>query len=258
MLKVVALEYRYTETPVLQGVDLAVAAGEVVSLVGPNGSGKSTLLKCVNRILKPTGGRVLLEGRPTTDYPRRELARAAAYVPQQSGPAMSLPVIDMIGLGRAPHRGYASSRRDSDVVMEVIERLGLQPLAFRLFGELSGGERQRVLIARALAQEGRVMLLDEPTNALDLRHQLETMTTVRSIASERGIAALIAIHDLALAGRFSDRLIMLADGRVRAHGTWSEVLVPAHLEAVYGVSAVVGTDQDLPYVIPTSRKRVSP
>lgn len=253
MLRVTGLCYRYADTPVLRGVDLDVAPGEIVSLVGPNGAGKSTLLKCVNRILPPSDGQVTLDGRPTKDYRRRDLARAIAYVPQQAGPAMSLPVVDMIGLGRAPHRGYATSSRDRDVVLDVIERLGLQALAFRLFGELSGGERQRVLIARALAQEGRVMLLDEPTTALDLRHQLETMTIVASIARERSMSALIAIHDLALASRFSDRLVMLGDGVVRAQGAWTDVLTPSHLEAVYGVSAVVGTDQGLPYVIPTHR-----
>lgn len=227
------------------------SAGEIVSVVGPNGAGKSTLLKCVNCILRPNQGDVTLDGRTTTKYGRRALARAIAYVPQQAGPAMSLPVVDMIGLGRAPHRGYATARHDRDVVIGVIEKLSLQSLAFRLFGELSGGERQRVLIARALAQEGRLMLLDEPTNALDLRYQLETMTIVRSITKERGISALIAIHDLALASRFSDRLVMLGAGKVRAQGAWNDVLLPEHLEAVYGVSAIVGIEQGLPYVIPT-------
>ena len=251
MLKVVNLHFRYGDIPVLRGVDLSVADGEVVSLVGPNGAGKSTLLKCVNRILQPAEGQVFVDGRDAADYRRRDLARAVAFVPQQAGPAMSLPVVDIVGLGRAPHRGYNTAAYDREVVLSVIEKLGLQSLAFRLFGELSGGERQRVLIARALAQEGRLMLLDEPTTALDLRHQLETMTIVRSVANERGIAALIAIHDLALASRFSDRLVLLGDGKVRVQGGWKDVLIRSHLEAVYGVSALVGTDQNLPYVIPT-------
>jgi iron complex transport system ATP-binding protein len=251
MLTITNLHFRYGETIVLRGVDLSIGAGEVVSLVGPNGAGKSTLLKCVNRILSPSEGRIELDGRDTADYRRRDLARAVAFVPQQAGPAMSLPVVDMIGLGRAPHRGYNTAAYDRSVVLDVVEKLNLQSLAFRLFGELSGGERQRVLIARALAQEGRLMLLDEPTTALDLRHQLEMMMIVRSVASERGIAALIAIHDLALASRFSDRLVMLGGGKVQVQGGWKDVLTTSHLEAVYGVSAVVGTDQGMPYVIPT-------
>jgi len=252
-LTVAGLDYRYAHRPVLRGIDLAVAPGEVVSLVGPNGAGKSTLLKCINRILKPGSGRIDLEGRPVAGYGRRDLARAIAYVPQQAGAALSLPVIEMVALGRAPHRAYGSGRRDREIVLGVLERLGLETLAMRRFGELSGGERQRVLLARALAQGGRLMLLDEPTSALDLRHQLETMTIVRAVAKELGIGALIAIHDLGLAGRFSDRLVMLSAGRVHAEGPWTEVLTSAHLEAAYGVSAVIGSDGGLPYIIPTHR-----
>jgi iron complex transport system ATP-binding protein len=255
MLQITGLRYRYNNRPVLDGIHFNVDRGEIVSLVGPNGAGKSTLLKCVNRILKP-GAReqVVFEGRPTADYSRCELARAMAYVPQQEGPALSLPVIDMITLGRAPHRGHSSRQRDREVVMAVLELAGLAPLAFRVFGELSGGERQRVLIARALAQEGRLVLLDEPTTALDLRHQLETMTLVRTIAREQGTAAIVAIHDPALASRFSDRLVMLSGGRIHAQGEWSAVLTPAHLQMVYVVDAVIGADGGLPYVIPTHLK----
>jgi iron complex transport system ATP-binding protein len=208
MLTVAGLHHGYGATPVLKGIAPSVAAGEVVSLVGPNGAGKSTLLRCINRILNPAAGVVTIAERPAAEYSRRELARTIAYVPQHSGPALSLPVLDMVWLGRAPHRGHHAAGRDREVVIEVIERLRLEPLVFRLFGELSGGERQRVLIA---------------------------------------------IHDLALASRFSDRLVMMAGGLVHAHGAWTDVLTPAHLEAVYGVGAVVGTDQGLPYVIPTQR-----
>ncbi|NOT27932.1 MAG: ABC transporter ATP-binding protein [Acidobacteria bacterium] len=251
MLAVEGLRAGYGTVEILGGVDLAVHAGEVVSLVGPNGTGKSTLLKCVNGIMKPTAGRVTVGGRAIETYQRRELARAIAYVPQSAGSAMSLPVIDLVGLGRAPHRGLHPGQHDREVVLDVIERLHLQPLAFRLFGALSGGERQRVLLARALAQESHLLLLDEPTNALDLRHQLETMTIVRELAKERGYAVLLAIHDLALAGRFSDRLVMLSAGRVHVEGYWDRVITPGHLQSVYGVGALVGTDNGLPYVIPT-------
>lgn len=251
MLRVHGLHFRYPDTAVLAGIDLALEVGEIVSIVGPNGTGKSTLLKCINGILQPTTGEIAVAGRSTRDYSRRELARTVAYVPQQTGGMLSLPVVDMIGLGRAPHRASSTRAHDRDVVMNAIQQLKLDALAFRMFGELSGGERQRVLIARALAQEGRLMLLDEPTSSLDMRHQLETMTTVRDIVKNRAVGALIAIHDLALASRFSDRLIMLSRGQVHAAGSWDTVLSSAHLQAVYGVGAIVGTDQSLPYVIPT-------
>jgi iron complex transport system ATP-binding protein len=237
---------------ILAGVDLAVAAGEVVSLIGQNGAGKSTLIKCVNGIVALSGGDIRVEGRRLGDWGRRDLARTVAYVPQAAGSALAVSVIEMVQLGRAPHRHLGSGPRDRAVALDVIEQLGLQALAFRLFGELSGGERQRVLLARALAQGGSVLLLDEPTSALDLKHQLDTMTIVRRIARERRMAVLVAIHDLALAARFSDRLALLADGRVREAGAWDTVLTPDHLAAAYGVGAYVGRDRGLPYLIPVS------
>lgn len=250
MLTVEGLAYTYGRNPVLAGVDLAIAPGEVVSLVGPNGAGKSTLLKCINRIIRPSAGTVTVDGRPAQSYGRRDLARTVAYVPQQAGSAMSTPVFDMVLLGRAPHRTPVSARHDREVAMQVIEQLNLQPLALRPFGQLSGGERQRVLIGRALAQEGRLMLLDEPTSDLDLRHQLDAMTTLKAVAKERDVAILIAIHDLALASRFSDRLVMLSKGKVFADGPWMQVMTSEKIKAVYGVSAVTGEAQGLPYVLP--------
>jgi iron complex transport system ATP-binding protein len=250
LLRVADLHHGYRDRAVLRGIDLTVRAGEVVSLVGPNGAGKSTLLKCVSRVLTPARGEILLDGQPIARYARRELARAIAYVPQQQGPAMPLTVADTIALGRAPHRTADTRARDREIVLDVIEQLGLQALALRSFAALSGGERQRVLLGRALAQGDRLLLLDEPTSALDLKHQLDTMTIVRGLARTRGYGMLIAIHDLSLASRFSDRLVLLDDGRVRADGEWRDVLAVEHVESVYGVSAIVGTDRTLPYVIP--------
>lgn len=249
-LSVRDLHYRYGAEEVLRGVDLEVGPGEIVCLVGPNGAGKSTVLKCLNLILKPSRGEVTLDGAPVSGFGRRKLAQAMAYVPQQAGQAMSLPVLEMVGLGRAPHRGLGTAAHDQAVVMDALQRLQLEPLATRQYGELSGGERHRVLIARALAQQGKIMLLDEPTSDLDLRYQLETMTVLRRLASERQVGILVAIHDLALASRFADQVVMLSQGRVFARGPWREVVTPANLEAVYGVSALTGEDGGLPYVIP--------
>lgn len=250
MLTVQNLYYDYGQRQVLRNISLNVRAGEVVSLVGANGAGKSTLLKCLSRFLTPRSGNLLLEGQPLETYSRARLARTIGYVPQQAGSAMSLPVADMIALGRAPHRGLSTPTRDRDAVMKAIERLDLQSLALRVFGELSGGERRRVLLARALAQETPLLLLDEPTSDLDLRHQLETMTLVRRLADEDGVAALVAIHDLSLAARFSDRLVLIRDGRVHANGPWREVLTTTNLEAAYGVNVATGSRDGLPYVIP--------
>ncbi len=258
MLNISGLHYRHGNRLILDDVDLQVGAGEIVCLVGPNGAGKSTLLKCVNRILSSQHASMTLDGTNLQGMSRRDLARAVAYVPQHTGSSMSLRVADMIALGRAPHRTWNSSERDRRIVLDAIERLNLQTLSLRSYDELSGGERQRVLLARALVQQGRLLLLDEPTSDLDLHHQLEAMTAAREVAnnSANNIAGpqrsgvLIAIHDLGLAARFADRLVMLREGRVVAQGHWREVLTPRHIEAVYGVSARVGSDGDIPYVIP--------
>lgn len=253
MLNVAKLRYRHGGADgrlILDDIDLQVGAGEIVCLVGPNGAGKSTLLKCINLILPSQQAAMTLDGRALAHMSRRDLARTIAYVPQQTGSAMALRVIDMIALGRAPHRRWNSAAHDRTLVLTAIERLNLQALALRSYDELSGGERQRVLLARALVQQGRLLLLDEPTSDLDLHHQLEAMTAAREIADTQGSGVLIAIHDLALASRFADRLVMLREGRVVAQGHWREILTPANIEAVYGVSALIGSDHGIPYVIP--------
>lgn len=250
MLTISQLSYRHGSRSILDNIDLHVNAGEIVCLVGRNGAGKSTLLKCVNRLLPSQHAGMTLDDVNMGDMSRRDLARAVAYVPQQTGSAMSLRVTDMIALGRAPHRRWNSAANDRNIVLEVIERLQLQALALRSYDELSGGERQRVLLARALVQQGRLLLLDEPTSDLDLRHQLEAMTAAREIADNQGSGVLIAIHDLALAARFADRLVMLKNGSMLAQGPWRDVLTPSNIEAVYGVSAKVGNDDGVPYVIP--------
>jgi len=186
-----------------------------------------------------------VDGRPLPQWPRDALARRLAYVPQASGPAMALSAYDMVALGRLPHRGTVDAGTDQRIVMQAIERLGLEPLALRPFGELSGGERQRVLLGRALAQQGRLLLLDEPTSALDLRHQLGTLRCLRALADD-GVAILVALHDLSLAARFCDRLLMLDGGAVHVQGSAAEVLTPPHLAQVYGIRArITETDGHL-------------
>jgi len=234
---------------VLNDVLFQVAPGELVGLIGPNGAGKSTLLRCVLGLQRLQAGRVRVLDQDVDRFDRLALARAIAYVPQHSGSAMSLRVIDMVALGRSPYRGMNPATHDRAVVFDAIERLRLQPLAMRPFGELSGGQRQRVLLARALAQQGRLLLLDEPTSDLDLRHQIAALGAVRQLADEQGTAALIAIHDLTLAGRYCDRLVLLHAGRVHAQGPWQDVLTPQNLALVYGVTARIGTDGWRPYVL---------
>jgi iron complex transport system ATP-binding protein len=248
LLRVRGLGCRLGGRPVLQDIDLDLAAGEIVALIGANGAGKSTLLRCLLGLQRRDRGQVLIRGRPLEDHDGPALARCMAWVPQPKGAGMGLTVTETVALGRLPHRGIAAASDDEAVVLDCLHSLQLAPLALRPLAELSGGERQRVLIARALAQQAQLLLFDEPTSDLDLRHQLGTLARIRQLASERGVGALVVMHDLALAARFADRLLLLAAGRQLALGTWRDVLTSAHLRQAYGVHALVAEHLGLPFI----------
>ncbi|AEG43932.1 ABC transporter ATP-binding protein [Isoptericola variabilis] len=233
---------------ILDGVDVAAPAGAVTGLLGPNGSGKSTLLRIVAGVQPPDGGRVALVGPGSSDdllaMPRRRRARTLALVEQDAGTDLPITVLDAVLLGRTPHRGVLAGPSDADrrVALAALDRAGALPLAERDVGTLSGGERQRVHVARALAQEPRVLLLDEPINHLDVAAQLATMRLVRSLADD-GVTVLAALHDLSLAAATCDHVVLLAPGptggRVAAAGPVDEVLVPEVVDPVYGVRTTV-------------------
>ncbi|WP_112467624.1 heme ABC transporter ATP-binding protein [Streptomyces triticisoli] len=218
-------------------VSLTVSPGEVVGLVGPNGAGKSTLLRTVYRALRPTSGRVLLDGADVWRMPGKRLARHLAAVLQEHTGDFELTVHEVVAMGRTPHkRPFAGDDADDRaIVTAALTELDVADLAGAPFDRLSGGEKQRVLIARALAQRAGTMVLDEPTNHLDLRHQLDALRLVRRL----GVTAVIALHDLNLAASFCDRLCVLAAGRVVTHGPPQHVLTPALLAEVYRVEAHV-------------------
>ncbi|MEU3302551.1 ABC transporter ATP-binding protein [Streptomyces sp. NPDC006678] len=224
-------------TVLVDEVSLRAAPGEVVGLAGPNGAGKSTLLRTVYRALRPTSGRVLLDGEDVRRMSGKSLARRLAAVLQESAGDFDLTVYDVVAMGRTPHKRAfeGDSADDRAVIMDALAELDAAGLVYAPFGRLSGGEKQRVLIARALAQRAGTMVLDEPTNHLDLRHQLDTLRLVRRL----GVTAVVALHDLNLAAAFCDRICVMAGGRVVAAGAPGEVLTPALLAEVYGVDAEV-------------------
>jgi iron complex transport system ATP-binding protein len=249
MLAVDGIRFAYNAKPVLDGVAFDVARGELCSILGNNGAGKSTLLKCLLGILQPQEGTILIEEEDAHALSRMEMARRMGYVAQKESGSARLAVFDAVLMGRRPHINWGASKKDLEVVQEVMEALELEGLSLRYLDQLSGGELQKVVIARALAQEPVIMLLDEPTSNLDLRNQLEVMDTVRRAVTERGIAALMAIHDVNLALRFSHKFMLLKNGAIMACGG-SEVIAPESMEDVYGVKVEVETLGDRKIVIP--------
>jgi iron complex transport system ATP-binding protein len=239
---------------VLDGVDLAVAPGEVVGLLGRNGAGKTSLLRIASGLATPDAGAVTLDGRPLAALARRERARAVALVPQETHFPFPYSVAEVVLMGRAPHLGWLGfeRRRDLDAARAAMAQLGIDALAGRSVLALSGGERQLAVVARALAQEPRLLLLDEPTAFLDLRHRLAVLARVRAFAAAGG-AALVVSHDLAVAARACDRLALLAEGRILAAGAPAAVLTPALLREAFGIEAeVLATPDGLPVVVPRS------
>jgi iron complex transport system ATP-binding protein len=241
------ITFAYPENgPVLSGVDLRLEPGTVTGLFGPNGSGKSTLLRCLNGVLRPESGQIKLAGRPLHDFPAREIARCVAVVPQESRADLSLTVQEMVMLGRYPHTDLWGDEtpKDRDVVTASLAKVHAERLTQRPFNHLSGGERQRVVIARALAQEAEVLLLDEPATHLDIAHQLELYQLLRALAFQK-YAILLVSHDLLLAPLFLDRAVLLAGGAVIASGAPGEVLSADHMHATFGVDLVVTWTDDL-------------
>jgi len=243
------LSFSYRSSQILDDLFLVVEDSEVLGLVGPNGSGKTTLIKCIDRILKPQGS-IFLDGREVGKMGRQEIARYIGYVPQSSTSPLATTVFDTVLMGRRPHMSWRVSDEDIDRVAEIMEMLHIDRFALKDFSELSGGQKQKVLIARALCQEPQVLLLDEPTSNLDMKHQLEVMEIIGDLVRERQISAVMAIHDLNLASRFCDKLAILKDGKIFAAGDPFSLLTPGIIRKVYGVEAVVMDNHDRPVIIP--------
>ncbi len=227
---------------VLRDVSLALTPGEVVAVVGPNGAGKSSLLRVFAGLLQPSRGTVALAGTSLTSRPASERACAIAYLPQQRSIHWPLASREIVKLGRLPHQalGRTTSARDAATVAAAMAAMDVTAFADRSILALSGGEQARVLMARALAQEPQLLIADEPTAGLDLAHQFALSSVLRKRAGA-GVSCLVALHDLSLAARVADRIVMMAAGQIVADGTASDVLTSARIAAVYGVDLQVST-----------------
>jgi iron complex transport system ATP-binding protein len=232
--------FRYDDRDILRGVDIDLFPGEVTILLGPNGSGKSTLIRILSGVLTPREGAVQLCGRSPRSFPRREMARLLSAVGQDPPVDFPMTVEAYVALGRFPHQGFfgGTSAEDRGQVARALGMTGLTALRSRALSEISAGERQRATVARAIAQDARVMLLDEPTAFLDIRHRVAFYEVVTQLKETYGIAALVASHDLALSAEYGERIVLLSEGTVASQGPPEEVLTPANVRAAYGVEVV--------------------
>ena len=247
-LQNIRFSYDRASAPVLQDVSFRLDDGQCAAVLGNNGAGKSTLLKCIDRILRPQAGKVLVDGQDVFSLSGNELARRIAYVAQNAR-SSDLLVFDTVLLGRRPYIRWDVSEHDRALVASLLERMKLTHLAMRPLSQLSGGEAQKVLLARALAQEPRLLLLDEPTSNLDPRNQHEVMQLVQELAKERGICVITVLHDLNLAIRYSDRFLLLKDGGVYASGG-AECMTPETIEAVYSMHVHILEHRGIPVIVP--------
>jgi iron complex transport system ATP-binding protein len=258
-LAVVEVSAGYGSRGVLHNVSFTLQRGEMLAIVGPNGAGKSTLLRVASGCLRPSHGSIELLQRPLAAYDRRELARVLATVAQENPIAFRFTVLEIVLMGRAPHLGAFrwETRQDLAAALSAMERFDLLPLADRPIDELSGGERKRVFLARALAQQPRVMLLDEPAAFLDLRHVVDIFRQFRELCAHSGIAIAATMHDLNAAASFADRLLLLSGGHKLALGPPDEVLTVRNLERVYGVQVQIGRNpaNGAPVVFPGGARK---
>ncbi len=233
-------------------VTLSLEPAQWCTIVGANGAGKTTLVKVVAGLLRPDEGRVTIGGEDVSTMSERERARRIAYVPQHPEIPSGMTVLDYVALGRVPYHGVmrAPSQGDRRITAEVCERVGLTPFLTRDAGSLSGGERQRMILARALAQSTTVVVLDEPTTGLDVRHQMTLLELLHREVLECGLTVLATLHDLTLAGQFADRLILLSEGRVRQDGPARDVVRSKELEESYGIGVTVVNIDGVDVVIP--------
>jgi len=236
MIEVHSVSFRYHEDWVLQDVSFRVEKGEFVGVIGPNGSGKTTLLKILYRLLSPQKGEILFELVPMKKMDRADIAKRIAVVAQETHLLFPFSVLETVMMGRSPHLGHLmfESEKDLEITKKAMEWTKMLPFSERSMDELSGGERKRVFIARALAQEPEVILLDEPTTNLDIHHQMDFLDLILTLNRERGLTIVMASHDMNIASEFCDRLILLQGGGIYKAGTPDEVITQENIEKVYG------------------------
>ncbi len=236
-VKISGLCFDYPGKPVLRDINLALTAGSFTAVLGPNGCGKTTLLKNISGYLKPVSGQVTVLGTPIQKLTQKERAKMIGYIPQNTSPGFGFTCLDVVGMGRLPYLGRFQweTREDRAAVKEAMELTGTWDLRDRLFGHISGGEMQRVLIARALAQQPKVLLMDEPVSHLDIRYQVEIVSLVKRLCDQMGITAIAVLHDINLASRYCGEMVLVKEGRVVSIGNAPEVITGENIKNVFDI-----------------------
>jgi len=256
LIEVNNIEFSYGKNTkkILDNVSFSVDKNECIAILGNNGAGKSTLIKCIDKICHPKEGVVLVDGENAYEMTANEMARNIAYVPQTSN-VMHMTVFDAVLLGRKPYIEWDSTIKDKEIVSDIINKMNLEALALRNFSELSGGEAQKVMLARALAQEPKLLLLDEPTSNLDPKNQHEVLRNVKRIAKEHNTCVAIIIHDLNLAIRYCDRFLFLKDSKLFTYGGL-EIMTSENIGVVYNIHVHIMEYMGIPVIVPFPNEKV--
>lgn len=249
-LRIDGLGYAYgKKLSVLEGISLKVEGPQLISIIGPNGVGKSTFMHCLNKILTPTEGTVLIEGTEVREYKVKDLAKKMGFVPNSTGDAFPMTVMDTVLMGKYPTAGHKITNEDVDEAYKVLKLLKIEDLAMRSFDQLSAGQHQKVALARGIIQHPRILMLDEPTSNLDIRHQMDVARILKEMTLNEDIVVIMISHDLNIAAKYSDYVMMLYDKGIYALGTPEDVITSENIRTVYGVESSIIIDEGRPHVI---------
>lgn len=243
------LGFKYNDAVVFKEVNLLLDEPNLTCIIGPNGSGKSTLMHCMNKILIPLEGIVSLDDVDIKLIGFKNLAKCVGYVPNYASDTFAMTVMDTVLMGRYPHKGMSITDKDIQLAVDNLRLLGIENLSMRKSDELSAGQYKKVMIARGLTQEPKILLLDEPTSNLDINHQIQVMKLLRKLTRDKEISVLAICHDLNIAARYADRIIMLANERIYASGTAKEIITVKNIKTVYGVGCQIIEVEGRPYVV---------